>query len=478
MKSDAIDKDELIASLPAPWPDPLLGDIQRQIASSAQRLIVLDDDPTGGQTLHGVPVLAAWDIETLEAEIERSPAFFLLTNSRSLPETDAVLIGERIGHQLRSVAAKSHRELIVGSRGDSTLRGHYPAETDALYRAMTGSSQGRPTCIFVPYFGEGGRFTVNDTQYVQQESAFVPVAETEFARDPAFTYAHSHLPAWLEARTAEHGGKVDVISVSIEDLRLGGPDAVAAKLRAVPPGATVIVNALEDRDLEVFVLALLAAEADGKRFLYRTAASFVRVRAGIAPRPLLTAEELGSSSRGGGLVVVGSYVDRTSQQLQALVTRPDTRCVELKVLQLFDANSGAEISRAAAEVAEGLQTGLDVVLFTSRRPLHETPGIDSHVVGRTIADAICDVLRCLESPPGFLLVKGGSTACRVAIDGLGVKRAMVLGQLLPGVPVWRLGEESRFPGLPYVIFPGNVGGSDALEQAVNVLRGGPDASLR
>ena len=38
--------------------------------------------------------------------------------------------------------------------------------------------------------------------------------------------------------------------------------------------------------MEVFVRGLLAAEAAGKRFLYRTAASFVQVRAGIEPRSL------------------------------------------------------------------------------------------------------------------------------------------------------------------------------------------------
>jgi uncharacterized protein YgbK (DUF1537 family) len=477
MSPDTIRKDDLFAGLPLPWPESLLDDIQRRIAAADECFVVLDDDPTGGQTLHGMPVLAAWDEQTLAAEIERSPAIFILTNSRALPETEAVALGEQIGRQLRSVAEKTGRTLVIGSRGDSTLRGHHPAETHALYRALTGDDQARPTCIFAPYFGEGGRFTVNDTQYVQQGAELVPVGDTEFARDPAFAYTHSHLPSWLQAGSVRHGGAPNVVSISIDDLRLGGPDAVAACLRAVPEGSTVIVNAACDRDLEVFVAGLLAAEVEGWRFLYRTAASFVRIRAGIEPRPLLSGDELGCTAGAGGLIVVGSYVDRTSQQLRDLTAREGLRHAELSVGRLFDGGFDKEVARATEETNRELRAGGDVVLFTSRDVVREAANLDSHAIGSQITAALCEVMRRLDQRPGFLLVKGGSTAYGVATGSLGVKRAMVLGQLLPGVPVWRLGEESKFPGLPYVIFPGNVGEADALNQALDVLHGGTHAGL-
>ena len=472
MSPDAIDKDELFATLPPPWPESLLGEIRQRIAVSGQRFVVLDDDPTGGQTLHGMPVLAAWDDDTLLAEVERSPAFFVLTNSRSLSQPEAVVLNEEVGRQLRRVAEKAGRELIVGSRGDSTLRGHYPVETDALFRGLTGDNQKRPTYIVAPYFGEGGRFTVNDTQYVLQGADLVPVAETEFARDPAFAFEHSDLPSWLRARSGE---ALNVVSVSIDELRRGGPEAVSETLRSIPEGSAVVVNAAAERDIEVFVAGLLAVEAEGRRFLYRTAAAFVRVRAGIDQRPPLTGEELGSATGEGGLIVVGSYVDRTSQQLKGLLSREGVRGVELHVGELFGSDAEGEIARVAATVGKELQGGADVVLFTSRELTRDMAGLDFQSIGQRVSTAICDVLRKLDGRPGFLLVKGGSTACRVAIDSLGVKRAMVLGQLLPGVPVWRLGDESRYPGVPYVVFPGNVGGPDALDQALDVLHGGANA---
>jgi uncharacterized protein YgbK (DUF1537 family) len=65
-----------------------------------------------------------------------------------------------------------------------------------------------------------------------------------------------------------------------------------------------------------------------------------------------------------------------------------------------------------------------------------------------------------------LIAKGGITSSDIATKSLKVKLAMVAGSILPGVPVWKLGEESLFPGMHYVIFPGNVGGDDALSLAV------------
>ncbi len=477
MMTEGLDKQQLFDSLPPPWPQPLLAEIRGRVAASGQCFVILDDDPTGGQALHGLPVLASWDADTLTSEVEHSPAFFVLTNSRALREAEAVALAQDVGRRLREVQQKTGRSLVAGYRGDSTLRGHFPAETDALFAALTGRSDVGPTYVFAPYFAEGGRFTIDDTQYVQQGSRLIPAAATEFGRDPRFSYEHSHLPSWIEERTAGRIRARDVVSVTIEDLRIGGPDAAAAKLRHVPDGGVAIMNAACDRDLEVFVAGLLEAEAAGSRFLYRTAASFVRVRAGIEPRPLLSASDL-QLTGAGGLIVVGSYVDRTTQQLANLLNLDGPLGVELRVSALLDGNDVAEVARVAAEVTDALTTGRDVVLYTSRELVHAAGSLDSVAIGGRITAALCDILARLGKRPGFLVVKGGSTAHGIATRALGLKRAVVLGQLLGGVPVWQLGPESKYPDLPYVVFPGNVGGPDDLAQAVRILRGCGDAGTR
>ena len=73
--------------------------------------------------------------------------------------------------------------------------------------------------------------------------------------------------------------------------------------------------------------------------------------------------------------------------------------------------------------------------------------------------------------PGFVLAKGGITSADVGVKGLGIRKALVLGQIEPGIPVWKALAESKFPNIPYIIFPGNVGEDETLKNAVKKLLG-------
>ena len=88
-----------------------------------------------------------------------------------------------------------------------------------------------------------------------------------------------------------------------------------------------------------------------------------------------------------------------------------------------------------------------------------------------ISEAVQSLVAGLGVTPAFVIAKGGITSSDVGTKALRVRRAEVMGQLLPGVPVWRTGQESRFPGTPYVIFPGNVGEDSSLREAVEILTG-------
>ena len=100
-------------------------------------MVVLDDDPTGTQTVHGLPVLTDWSVEMIVAELQNDlPAFYILTNSRSLPLPDAQKLNAEIGCNLSAAATQVQRNFAVISRGDSTLRGHFPGELAALSEAL------------------------------------------------------------------------------------------------------------------------------------------------------------------------------------------------------------------------------------------------------------------------------------------------------------------------------------------------------
>jgi uncharacterized protein YgbK (DUF1537 family) len=257
---------------------------------------------------------------------------FLLTNSRSFPLAEAQTMNAEIGRNLHQAAQQTGRRFAVVSRSDSTLRGHFPGEVEALATAL---GQEFDAWLLIPFFQEGGRYTIGDTHYVAEGDTLVPAGETESARDVSFGYRASNLRQWVEEKTAGRIPAASVASVSLDDIRRGGPMGVTERLLALAQGGVCVINAASQRDLEVFTQGLLVAEAQGKRFLYRTAASFVPVRAGIAPRPLLTAEEVTTAEPGGGLIIVGSHVPRTTRQLEDLLQLPSVAQSEIDVPALL-----------------------------------------------------------------------------------------------------------------------------------------------
>ena len=284
----------------------------------------------------------------------------------------------------------------------------------------------------------------------------------------AARYRHSHLPSWVDRPNARRGGGDHPLGL----LRSGGPLEVAAKLRALPRGSVCIVNAAAPRDIEVFAAATLAAESTGSRFLYRTAAGFVAARIGQSPQQeLLAPEAFSLRNAHGGRTVVGSYVPRTTAQLTALLALPDLAAIELSVAALLDdTRRSAVLAASLAEINTALAAGRDTIVSTSRALITSPDATTSLAIGRSVSEALIFLVQHLAVAPRYLIAKGGITSSETATQGLGVRRALVLGQALPGVPVWQLGSEARFPGLGYVVFPGNVGSDTALAELIGKLR--------
>ncbi|WP_186441204.1 four-carbon acid sugar kinase family protein [Desulfamplus magnetovallimortis] len=466
MNENIIEKTKLFTSLPPEWPEELLPEIKNKVekAAASCKVVIMDDDPTGTQTTRDLPVLTHWDQNSLEKELTGScPAFFILTNSRSLIPDEACKLAMEIGVALKNAEKKTAIRTTVISRSDSTLRGHFPIEVDAMAQAM--GKKDLPYLI-IPFFLEGGRYTINDVHYVQEKESLVPASLTPFAKDKAFGFSHSNLKKWVEEKSNGSIGAKEVISVGIDDIRVGGPAKVRDILESVPEKSACIVNAVSYRDMEVVTSALLLLESEksGKEFLYRTAASFVRTRTGLDNLyPLLDKNKLASSVPHGGLFIIGSYVEKTSSQLSHLLQNTNIKYVEVDVANLLNQQSrNIEIERAASKAYAFLKAGKDCAVFTSRDLVTGEDAEESLGIGRIVSDSLIDIVRSIKVQPRYLVAKGGITSSDVATMALGVKRAMVLGQALPGVPVWKLGDESRYPGMAYIIFPGNVGDETAL----------------
>jgi len=455
-------KNACLASLPPEWPEDLLPGIQARVNTAVHKIVILDDDPTGTQTVHGLPVLTTWAVPTLRQALqEPGPGFFILTNSRSLEREAACVRSMEIGMNLQTAVELAGTPIEIISRSDSTLRGHFPHEVDAVAKAM--GIEKRPYLI-MPFFPEGGRLTINDIHYVAEAEILVPAAMTAYAQDAAFGYTHSDLKQWVAEKT---GGRIPpeaVCAITLEDIRKGGPDQVGVVLNSVRDDTACIVNAVTYRDVEVLVAGLAMAAETGRRFLFRTAAAFVRVMTGIQPRAeFLDREALVTDSPAGGLFVVGSYVPKTTAQVLALLEQTDIEPVEVTVTRLLaDNGPGEEVERAAARVNRFLAAGRDVVLYTSRELISGTDAGTSLDIGQIVSHSLIHIVQALDHQPRYLVAKGGITSSDVATQGLGVQRAQISGQVLPGVPVWQLENGSRYPGMSFIVFPGNVGDDNAL----------------
>ena len=441
----------------------------------ARKIITLDDDPTGVQTVHGVYVYTEWTEESVAAGFEgEEPLFFILTNSRGMTAEESRSLHEGLGKTIAGVARKKSRDFILISRSDSTLRGHYPLETEALRRSIEAET-GTPFDgeILCPFFLEGGRYTAGNVHYVKTGENLVPAARTEFAADKTFGYGHSDLAAWVEEKTAGAYPANSVKAVSLEDLRQGGIEKVCGILWEVNNFGKVILNALDYGDIKIFCAALYRTLNEGKRFIIRSGAAIPRILGGVPGKGLLSREELlGSSPAAAGLVVIGSHVRKTTGQLALLLERGDVVPVEFDTRMVPDEGAfQEEIRRVQGLCDEALEAGRTTVVFTTRNRFDINTGNkeDELRVAMKIASAVTSFVSNLKRKPRFIIAKGGITSSEIGTSALGVKKALVLGQALPGVPVWLTGPESRFPGTPYIIFPGNVGEEDSLRRIVDIL---------
>ncbi len=427
-----------------------------------RKIVVLDDDPTGVQTVNGISVYTDWTAQSIAAGFaEENRMFFILTNSRAFAESKTRAEHKKIAE---NICAAADRDFIIISRSDSTLRGHYPLETQMLRETLEAHGQKIDGEILMPFFKEGGRFTIGNVHYVQEGDYLVPAAETEFARDKTFGYGASNLAEYVAEKTRGAFKKSAVTCIGLDELRGGDVDKISARLENVNDFNKIIVNAIDYVDVEIFSLALIKAMASGKNFLFRTAAAFTKIIGGVADKPLLTrAELIDDKNPNGGLIIVGSHVKKTTSQLDELKKIPSVAFIEFDV---SDLNAVDKIIRRAEE---NISRGQTTALYTSRKVLDFGNAEKNLAASVNISDALTGIVNRLNVRPKFLIAKGGITSADVGTKGLGVKKALVLGQVAPGIPVWKIGSESKFPGMSCIIFPGNVGAVDTLRKIVETL---------
>ena len=208
----------------------LLLEIRRSFEDPSSRVLVLDDDPTGVQTMQNIEVLTAWEPDLIDRTLHEQPRLlYLLTNSRALDEPAAVKLTATVVAVLRSASLKHQIRFSPISRSDSTLRGHYPAELGPFVDLLAGPPDGH---LIVPAYPEAGRVVMDGCHFVYDHSRrrYVPVTETDFSKDPTFGFSHYRLAEWVEEKSKGAWKASQVLAIPLKMLRLGGPDEVASLL--------------------------------------------------------------------------------------------------------------------------------------------------------------------------------------------------------------------------------------------------------
>lgn len=433
------------------------------------KIIVLDDDPTGSQTVHSCLLLMDWDVATLKLGLQDGvPIVFILSNTRAMSPHQAAATTQQICQNLKIAIAQAEiKDFLVVSRSDSTLRGHYPVETDIIAQELGGFD----AHFLTPAFFEGGRITTDSTHYLLIDGVKTPVAETEFARDSVFGYSHSYLPDYVAQKTAGKIPATEVVKFSLEDIR---GDQIERRLLELNDNQCVVVDGETQADFDLFAKAILKATAKGKRFLFRSAASLLTSLAQLGDQPT-AAENMGDykPTDKPGVVLVGSHVQKTTQQLNQLLKEDDVVGIEVDVLRLRDRPQEKNIilQQTLDEVEQAFTQDKTPVVYTSRQELSFADTQQRLQFGTEVSALLMEIVQGLPQEIGFLISKGGITSNDVLSVGLNLTAARLLGQILPGCSVIRTeAEHPQFPNLPVVLFPGNVGNEDSLAAAVASLK--------
>lgn len=468
--------EQLTAGQPVAEPLPA-SRLQDLAVRSGLVRVVLDDDPTGTQSVADLPVLLSWSEQDFEwAFATGAAAIYVMTNSRSLAPTGAASINRQVATNALASARRVGKRVSFVSRSDSTLRGHFPLETniladvtlEATYRDIDG-------VLIVPAYGEAGRITIDSMHYAFSSNGFIPVGESIFAKDATFGYKSSDLRAWVEEKTHGTTPASDVAVVSLPILRKSHHQVVEV-ISSLSSRQPCVVDIVEENDLRLLALAAYEVEAAGRQLLYRVGPPFVRALIGQDLHPPLDAQHVAAALSApsthhppahGGLIVVGSHVPLSTSQLSHLMENAPRHHMELEVANLLKPDARASAEDRASEAAERLMQG-DVVISTSRELVTARDEEASLALSRAVSAALVAVVDAIlrRRPPRFVIAKGGITSSDVARYGLHIDRALVVGPLLDGiVSLWQP-VSGPAHGIPYAVFAGNVGAASSLTEVV------------
>ncbi len=445
------------------------------------KIIIFDDDPTGSQTVYGCPLLLNWDEQTLEkAFTQSSPLIFILANTRSLSSALAVKKTREICSSIKKFFLRqgySKDDYFYISRGDSTLRGH-----GVLEPAILAEELGPFDATFhIPAFLEGGRTTENGIHYLNG----IPVHTTDFGRDNTFGFSTSDLAKWIEEKSFGKIHAENILHVEIKQLEMAftnedGFKSLLSFLSKLENNISVVVDAKLPYHLETLARAIKVVSKE-KRFLFRTAASFIKSLSELPSNPNDTSDLVSLKSKNNdlkykpGLIVVGSHMKLATDQLEVLLKDNSCEGLEIPVSKLADIFALEDFKEEILELEDILLSKIDdildikkvPVLYTTREEMKFSSCSKRMNFGLELAEFMAILVRKITHKFGYIISKGGITTQLLLQKGLSFNQVDLKGQILPGLSI--VTSNSDQYDLPVVTFPGNLGNEKTLLESFRLM---------
>ncbi len=445
------------------------------------KIIIFDDDPTGSQTVYGCPLLLNWDEESLEKAFKQpSQLIFILANTRSLSSSLADKKIREICSSLKRFFIRqgySKDDYLYISRGDSTLRGHGVLEPATLDEELGPFH----ATFHIPAFFEGGRTTEDGIHYLNG----IPVHMTDFGHDKLFGFSTSDLAEWIEEKSC---GKIEVENILHLDIKQldmafdneNGFESLLIFLSKLENNISVVVDAKLPQHLEILARAIKKTSKE-KRFLFRTAASFINALSGLPPNPKSTSDLVSLKSRNidfeykPGLIMVGSHVQLATDQLETLLKEKFCEGLEIPVSKLADIFVLDDCQQLILELEGILLSKIESildrkkipVLYTTREEMQFSSNSERMNFGLELAEFMAILVGKITKKLGYIISKGGITTQLLLQKGLNLNQVNLQGQILPGLSIVK--SMSDQDELPVITFPGNLGNDKTLLQSFRLM---------
>ena len=444
------------------------------------KIIIIDDDPTGSQTVNDCNLILRWDYETLLKGLkDSSNLLFILANTRSLSKEDVKIRLKEICSVLREIINNSsfaEEDFVLISRGDSTLRGHNFVEPDIINELLGPFD----ATFYIPAFIEGNRTTVNGNHFVDN----IPINETIFSKDKIFGFNTSNIKELICEQSNYQLDFNNIENIFIKDfeaLETNQPSKLFMQIEKLKNNKKVIVDIMDYSQLDKFS-SIIRSLLKKKKFLFRSAASFISSLSNVkrTQKDHIYFSQLrrknNSDKAMKGLIVVGSYVELTTRQLNKVLEISLCKPIEINVFKLYEffkigdnLNLNSLKKLILNSIRQNLSRESIPVLYTSRKIISPIDKNDLIQFQLFLSVFIAEIVSAIKNEIGYLISKGGITTNTIISKGLEADSVYLEGQILPGISLVTFDLLEQKGKLPIVTFPGNIGNNMSLVTALEIL---------